>query len=190
MKKKDLFRKENYYLIHNYGNGGEPVFKRSENYYYFLRKQEEYMNAHWELIAWNLLPGCYSLMVKIKSNFDADLSVSEIDRIIYTDYGNFIKSYAMSINKAFSRRGSLFAKSFSRKVVLDNYNVKKLICDIHLEPVSAGLVSSPADWKFSSYRNAFLRVPGDQFLAMVKPFGNIDAFFAKHRLEENLRKAG
>jgi hypothetical protein len=188
MKKKDFFRKENYYLIHNYGNGGEPIFKCNGNYYYFLRKQQEYMNENWQLLAWNLLPGCYTLLVKIKSDFSSRLSLEEIDKKIYTDFGHFTLGYTKAINKSYNRKGSLFAKSFSRKVILDNYHVKRLICDIHFEPVNRNLVSSPGDWKFSSYRNALLNHENSQYLEMIRPFENIEKFFDAHQLMQAIRK--
>ena len=188
-KSKDFFRKGNYYLIHNYSNGGEKLFKHVENYYYFLRKYEEYMNEHWELIAWNLLPDCYTFMIKVRNDYDESLSVDEINRMIYTDFGDFTRGYAKAMNKAFHRKGSLFAKRFSRKVVLDNFNVRRLICDIHFEPVIRGLTEEPEKWKYSSYKNIFLDKQDPRFCQVVAPFETLANFLAKHKLTNDLRKA-
>jgi putative transposase len=184
MKKHDFLVKGNYYLIHNHGNSDEHIFKREENYYFFLKRQEKYMSKHWELIAWHLLPDSYQLLVKIKSDLPEDISWEEINKKIYSDFGHFTNGYAKAINKAFNRRGSLFAKSFSRKLLAGNVEIKQHICSIHSKPLKRGYATSIADWKFSSYRKALLYSKTPQYQEMIRLFENAENFFAEHKLFE------
>ena len=188
MKSKDFFRKDNYYVIHNYGNGGEHIFKRDENYFYFLRKLEEYMSDNWQLIAWSLLPDRFTLLVKIKNGFPDSNSLEDINMKICKEFGHFANGYAKAINKEWKRRGSLFARRFSRKLVLRNDDLRKIICGIHFDPIQHNVVSSPADWKFSSYNKAIADLKDARNLEMIKFFENTEAFFADHQLIEKLRK--
>src|SRR3954467_13414125 len=104
-----FFIKGNYYLIYNHSNGGEIIFKKQDNYYYFLKKHDYYMQECWELISWCILPDSYVLLVRIKENFDG-LYWHEINRIIYSRFGNFTNCYAKAFNKSYGRRGSVFAR--------------------------------------------------------------------------------
>ena len=67
MKKKDFFIAGKYYLINNYGNGGEHIFKNEQNYYYFLKRLNDHMSENWTLVAWVLLPDSYKLIVRINN---------------------------------------------------------------------------------------------------------------------------
>ena len=68
-------------------------------------------------------------------------------------FSNFFSSYTQAFNKAYNRKGTLFMKPFKRKKINDPTYLRKLIHYIHFNPVEAGLVQLPQDWKYSSYKS-------------------------------------
>lgn len=65
----------------------------------------------------------------------------------------FSISYSKAINKRFDRVGSLFQGAYQAKHVAEESYLVSLSRYVHLNPVAAGLVESPAAWRFSSYRD-------------------------------------
>ena len=61
-------------------------------------------------------------------------------------------SYAKSFNRRYARVGPLFQGPFKAVHVDRNEYLLHLSRYIHLNPVAAGLVASPQEWEFSSYR--------------------------------------
>lgn len=57
------------------------------------------------------------------------------------------------MNKKYNRSGNLFQRTFKRKKVLDELQLKTLIIYIHLNPKSSSLSKSYKDYPFSSYRS-------------------------------------
>ncbi|CAN5245175.1 hypothetical protein BH09BAC5_BH09BAC5_16400 [soil metagenome] len=180
MENYSFFIPGKYYLIYNHGNGAETIFKKRENYFYFLKRQEQQMSKHWQLIAWSLLPDCYYLIVKINKSFPDGMHWHEINKTISFQFGHFTNGYAKAINKAYTRRGSLFAKKFRRTLLRDSYLLKQEILRIHFIPVERGYVSSPYEWKFSSCRKIHQYQEANQFKEMIKPFDSKNNFIAAH----------
>ncbi len=166
-------------MIYNHSNGGEIIFKRDDNYYYFLRKQYEHMSSIWQLISWCLLPDCYIMLVKIKNDFPQEMHWLVINKIIYSKFGHFTNGYAKAINKSYGRRGSIFAKGF-RRILLDNDNLKGEITKMHFLPIRNRLVESPFDWKFSSCNKVHQYSNDPQLIEMLKAFGSLDNFLIDH----------
>lgn len=61
-------------------------------------------------------------------------------------------SYSHYFNIKHNRKGPLFAGRFKRVLVQTDEQLLHLTRYIHLNPVTAGLVDDPADWKYSSYK--------------------------------------
>src|ERR1041385_521816 len=184
MKSKDFLFARKYYRIFNYGNGDEHVFKSGRNYEYFLKKLRERMTPHWELVAWCLLPDCFELVVKMKEPLEEGISWEEVNKRTCFQFGQYIHGYTKAINKYHQRRGSLFARSFSRKLISDDYEMKKIICSMHKAPVERGYVASPFQWRFSSCMYAHLYRQSIQFREMIHPFGSLENFLTEHQLSE------
>ena len=55
-----------YYHIYNRAIGEENLFRHHENYEYFLRLYDKYINPVAETFAWVLLPAHFHLLVRIK----------------------------------------------------------------------------------------------------------------------------
>jgi putative transposase len=61
-------------------------------------------------------------------------------------------SYSHYFNIKHNRKGPLFAGRFKRVLVQTDEQLLHLTRYIHLNPVTAGLVHDPMDWKYSSYK--------------------------------------
>jgi REP element-mobilizing transposase RayT len=86
-------------------------------------------------------------------------------------------SYTKAVNQQQLRSGHLFQGPFQALLIDKNEYLLHLSRYIHLNPVIAGLVKSPQDWEFSSYREFTSNHKGD-FLARdnhrtISPKGRI-----------------
>jgi len=99
-----------------------------------------------------------------------------------------LNAYTQSINKAYSRKGSLFAEHLKRNQVTDDEYLKELIVYIHLNPVKHGF-SSSLDYQHSSYRAIISQKPT---LLMrndvLEYFDDVDNFIYWHNFKKMKRK--
>lgn len=58
---------ETVYHNYNHANGSEDLFRKDENYRYFLQKYSEYIYPIAETYAYCLMPNHFHLMVKVRS---------------------------------------------------------------------------------------------------------------------------
>jgi putative transposase len=133
---------DQYYHVINRGNEKKQIFFEMENYSFFLNKLGKYLNKYQPmLIAYCLMPNHFHLILKeVREN-----AIAKCLHALQT-------SYAKSINKRYSRSGHLFQDTYRKKIVKNEVHLVCLSRYIHLNPVRSGLVRSPEDWKFSSYR--------------------------------------
>jgi REP element-mobilizing transposase RayT len=112
-----------YYHVYNRGNGGIPIFYNERNYYYFLKKYDEYLSDILETYSYCLLPNHFHLLVRIKDfqsfeNLESlKLPYSKertVENIVSELFRRFLMSYSKSINTQQNRKGSLFQKNFRR----------------------------------------------------------------------------
>lgn len=68
-------------------------------------------------------------------------------------------SYSMYFNRTYKRVGPVFQNRFKSILIENNEYFLKLSQYIYLNPVSAGLVSDPMLYKFSSIREAVGKEP-------------------------------
>ena len=162
------------YHIYNHANGKENLFHNTNNYHFFLKKYDYYIEPIAKTFAYCLMPNHLHLMVQIKDETDIQkanvyfkinkqekleniepLTEDKIPIFISKTFGNLFSSYAQSFNKQQSRKGNLFASNFKRRRVSDISYFSKLLFYIHNNPVRHGFVENMEDWLFSSY-NTFL----------------------------------
>ncbi len=136
------------------------------------------MKDIWDLVSWCILPENYVLLVRIKDNFHG-MHCHEINKIIYSQFGHFTNGYAKAINKSYSRKGSVFAKSFKRRLLSKEY-IKNEIINIHLLPIKHQLVTSPFDWQFSSCNKVHAYSEDPQLKHMLTFFENAENFISLH----------
>ena len=149
MKKVDYhipLYKDNLYHVYNRGNGEEQIFFINENYSYFLRQYDKYLNNIVDTFAYCLLPNHFHLMVRIKN---------DEPEIVSDKFRKFFISYSMSINKQENRQGNLFQRAFKRKIIDNEKYFYAAVYYIHANPVHHGLVKDLRQYQFSSY-NSFV----------------------------------
>jgi len=172
--------KGNLYHVFNRGNNGERIFYSQANYQFFVQKLDYHILPYADIISWCLMPNHFHLMLYV--NREKIFSVS-----INQSIGKMLSSYARAINIQENRKGSLF-QQHSRSVRLNSteklkrgwyrtFGVTKIeawndktdypkICMnyIHLNPVNAGIVMNSGDWKWSSYKEIFGKVSGNELV--------------------------
>jgi len=146
------------YHIYNRANGNEPLFVSNANYGFFLEKYKQYISPIVNTFCYCLMPNHFHFLVEVKSQeeiFKAFPKFQTLEKLdpnsLSKQFSNFFSSYTQAFNKLMSRRGSLFMKNFNRKKISDEKYLLKLIHYIHYNPVEAGLVEQPEEWKYSSY---------------------------------------
>jgi REP element-mobilizing transposase RayT len=139
--RRQEFQAGEYYHIFHRGAGGQKIFFETENYLYFLRLVNKYLEIFaMSIIAYVLMPTHFHLMLQpLNPN-----NLSDFMRRIQT-------SYVQAINKRYHRKGTLFGERFQhRHVYSEHYQI--LLCRyIHVNPLKDGLVSRLEDWSYSNY---------------------------------------
>lgn len=155
-----------FYHIYNRANGSEKMFLSDDNYYYFLRRFQYFVLPVAKVYCYCLMPNHFHFLLQIRDENETienlrlhqiitenrDQTTEIIERHINLQFSKFFNSYAKAFNKQQSRKGSVFMKSFKRKIILDHEYLFYLVKYIHLNPVEARLCSDPGKWKHSSYR--------------------------------------
>lgn len=165
------------YHIFNQGNNGENIFKEERNYFFFLKKLEKEILPIMQLFAFVLMPNHFHLMGKIRSysclhkafpsRFPSPLPGMNSAEDVFSEeqeafdksvavavsrhIGHFMGSYTRAINKAYERKGRLFAIPFRRILVLDEDYFTNLICYIHRNSVHHHFCENFLEWPYSSY---------------------------------------
>jgi putative transposase len=131
----------NYYHLYNRGCNKEKLFLCEENYLYLLRLlRSATSHFHVSVIAYCLMPNHYHLLVRQ----DGDIL---LDKMMQDVFNRYTKVY----NKRYQRSGTLFEGPFKAKYVGREAYLLHLCRYIHRNPVDAGLVALPEQWKYSNY---------------------------------------
>lgn len=185
---RPIFIANEYYVIQNHGNARENIFKEEKDFHYFRHYLDVYMQDHWLLVGWCLIPDGFKLIVKIKENYNDKLTLKEKSLLISRRYAAFMINYARRINRIHNRRGSVFAKNFKRRFIETKQQLRNEILALHNKPCERQYVSNPNQWKYSSC--AFTNTePALQRLEIVKPFDTEENFIAEHCRKSDLTAA-
>lgn len=146
-----------YYHIYNRGNNRENIFKEEKNYFYFLKLYEQHIEPVAETFAYCLMKNHFHLLVKIKEHLPGlkhppGLQDLEGVRSASRAFSNFFNAYTKSINKMYSRTGSLFEKNFHRIEVTSDSYFARLIYYIHFNPQHHGFTNDFRTYQYSSYQ--------------------------------------
>lgn len=157
------FAKEDIYHIYNQGNNRQVIFYDEGDYFTFLRLLNNTIKPQAEIIAWCLMPSHFHLLV-----YTDDRSVQIIKQgglfieSLTNGVRKLLSGYTRIFNKKYERTGSLFRQKTKAKNISETETVLKNRCTytdycrsafwyIHQNPVEAGIVTHPADWRWSSY---------------------------------------
>ncbi|WP_445666318.1 transposase [Fodinibius sp. AD559] len=130
------------YHLYNRSNNRELLFKKKENYRYFLRKFKVRFENSLSVYAYCLMPTHFHFLIRVETK--------EIDEL-RKQIGIHLSSYTKAINKVFDRNGSLFQQHTKAKLIEDRAYLLTLISYIHKNPVRARLVNNLKEWRYSSY---------------------------------------
>ena len=198
-----------FYHIYNCGNNRENLFYRPENYIYFLKKYDYYLNGYLETYAFCLLPDHFHLLVRVKQlqdlpGFENPEGRPGADKpdlpglrdlegllpgLISKQFSRLFNAYAKAINKQQCRSGSLFQKNFKRLPVDHPRYLPGLIYYIHANPQLHGLIDDFRNWPFSSY-NKILEKRHSHLCkhAVISLFGDTEAYRYFHALDHDLKE--
>ncbi|MDZ4747734.1 MAG: transposase [Saprospiraceae bacterium] len=155
------------YHVYSRGNNRQRVFYDRENYLLFLSKIRVYLSPQCDMLAYCLMPNHFHFLVHAnkksarvfrRTHILTNSSITPKPKMSMFSKGLqlLLSSYAKSINRRYTRSGSLFRQNTKWKKTSDemfslDYSLS-CFSYIHYNPVTAGLVNSPEDWEFSSYR--------------------------------------
>lgn len=187
------FEFEQFYRLHTSVSGGDQIFRNDSNYIFFLQKISKYLLPIMEVHGYVLLPHKFELLVlfRAKNEIMKNLHLEEKEltkerehRFLMQPISNFLNSYAKAYNKMFQRKGALFVDYIKRDKLEDEESLIRSLCDIHMLPVQHHLVSSPQDWKYSSY-GSYLNLELHSSVSrsfLLDLFGNKQNFVEMHTL--------
>lgn len=136
------------------GNGRMPIFLDDADYRQFVHVLGEVVNEL-AIRCWNycLMPNHYHATLQPTAP-----NLSEAIRRVNS-------AYALWWNKRHERVGHVFQGRFKDQVVDQESYLLTLSRYVVLNPVRAGLVKQPEDWRWSSYRAVAGSCPSPAFLA-------------------------
>ena len=118
------------------------LFEEDSDFIYFLDNLQ-YLKSEilFEVHAYCLMSNHVHMLIKERKSGDISLIMKRL-----------LTKYAMYFNRKYDRNGALISSRYkSMPVEVDEYFIP-LICYIHQNPVKAGIVTTPDEYKFSSYR--------------------------------------
>lgn len=98
-------------------------------------------NQYVQIIAYCLMPTHIHLILKQLKDNGVSVFMS-----------NILNSYARYFNVSHGRKGPLWEGRFKSILVSTDEQLLHLTRYVHLNPSSAGIVTNPEDWDFSSYK--------------------------------------
>ncbi|MTI22808.1 transposase [Fulvivirga sp. RKSG066] len=175
------------YHVYNHANGFENLFKEDGNYVYFLDQFEKIVFPYVNLYAFCLLPNHFHFLLKIKSEKELlnlpgfqnleglqDLK-THFSKKVNKTFSNFFNSYSKAFNKAYGRRGSLFEKSFKRKLIETDVQFQETFLYANLNAVKHKFVETADTWHWSSLR-AYLRLEQTSLLSREESLNYFDSY--------------
>jgi putative transposase len=135
-------------------NAGEEIFRHDRDAAVFYATLHAAVTHHeWVCRAYCLMPTHYHLLLETpKPTLSAGMH-------------RVNAAYARLFNAASERRGHVFQKRFHSQVLATDAHLLETMRYIALNPVRAGLVQDPAEWRWSSHRSAAGLEPPQPWLA-------------------------
>lgn len=121
--------------------GKEPLFLEDDDYMIMLGLLKEIAQSYsLDVFSFCFMPNHIHLLFSPrKAN-------------LYDAMRDLFSRYAMRFNKKYERKGHLFGGPYRQAVCFDDTYLLAISLYIHLNPVKAGLISDPLNYRWSSYR--------------------------------------
>ncbi|MCX7109988.1 MAG: hypothetical protein NTX45_07645 [Proteobacteria bacterium] len=166
---------EFYHFFNRANSQDDRLFYQDRNYAYFLRKWGEYLDGHFDVWTYCLIPNHFHFLLRVHTKADGT-SMEHWRRLAI--------AYTQAINRQEGRRGSLFQEHPKHLRVETDAHLACLIRYIHRNPVHHGLVQEPGMWRYSGYRAFFSPSPSrlkrEEVLGL---FGSLKAFETFHQVK-------
>ncbi|BBD08495.1 transposase [Desulfovibrio ferrophilus] len=158
------------------GNRRLPVFFCEEDYQYYIEVMREWCDKR-SVSIW-----AYCLM----SNHIHLIAVPETEDGLRLAIGEAHRRYTLRVNRRKGWTGHLWQGRFSSFVMDEPYLIAAARY-VELNPVEAGMVKTPADYRWSSAR-AHLAAKDDQFVKAAPLLGLVPDWgsFLKHPVDEDV----
>lgn len=158
------FLPKNSYHVYNQGNNHERLFNEDNHYHFLLELSQAYISPYCHTICWCLMPNHFHFLIH------TDTRVAEIKKQggllldpVTNGFRKLLSAYSHTYNLQNDRTGALFRPKTKSKCLTDEAALAetglsdtayfvKCFHYIHNNPVSAGLVTQPEEWKWSSLR--------------------------------------
>ena len=135
-------------------SGAEKLFHEEDDYLEMLARLKQVSQSYeLESIAFALMPNHIHLLSHQK-----EANLHEAMRDLF-------RGYARRHNKKYERKGHLFGGRYRQAVCLDEAYFIAVSLYIHLNPVRAGLVLQPSDYRWSSCRLFIDSEVGESFVS-------------------------
>jgi len=135
-------------------SGAEKLFHEEDDFLEMLARLKKIsQNYEIELISFVLMPNHVHLLLE-----QNEANLHEAMRELFS-------RYARRHNKKYERKGHLFGGRYRQAVCLDEAYFIAVSLYIHLNPVRAGLVLHPSDYRWSSCRLFLDSEVGDSFVS-------------------------
>lgn len=160
MQQNEQLEYGQYYHLYNHAVGGLDLFKKHENYDYFLNLYDKHIYPIAETYAWVLMKNHFHFLVRIRSVdevvLNLNLNLTGFENLsglkpLHQHFSNLFNAYTKAYNKYFETRGALFERPFRRKRIDNERYLKQLILYIHNNPVHHGFCKHPLEYPWSSY---------------------------------------
>lgn len=125
----------------NRGVNRTPIVYEDDNYVYLIRLMYRFLVYYKvELVAYCLMPNHYHILLEEMEDKQGSRFIQRV-----------FNSYTQAVNKRYTRVGTLFQGSAKHTEILSLEDIVNVIGYIHHNPVAAGLVKHPSEWKYSDY---------------------------------------
>ena len=135
-------------------SGTDRLFHEEDDYLEMLARLKQTIPRHGiKLISFVLMPNHVHLLLE-----QSEKNLHEAMRVLFSGYGR-------RHNKKYERKGHLFGGRYRQAVCLDETYFIAVSLYIHLNPVRAGLVLQPGDYRWSSCRLFTDSEAGESFVS-------------------------
>lgn len=143
------------YHITQRAPGREPLFTEETDYLHMLKLiKEKSAKFSLDLFSFALMPNHLHLLLRLN---EANLSEA---------MKNLFETYADYFNRKYARKGPVFCKPYRAAMCIDDSYLLAASIYIHLNPVKAGLIDNPFEYRWSS--SALYRVSEEEKKTFVK----------------------
>ena len=99
---------------------------------------------------------------------------------------NSLESFSKYFNVKYKRKGPLWESRFKNVPVKDDEQLLHLTRYVHLNPVSAGIIKKPEEWKYSSYKTYISKNGSDETMVGWGDLLEIDSAKYRNFVEERI----